>query len=278
MSLIFTDTLQATDSTGLYTLQALIGDAWTDIHTISGAQSGSVEVDATLNTIEVDTALLPVGQTFSFRWIDSLGNVSNTVSALIPFRVTEYFSVVEAITFANNGGDSWTFSIPYTPPTNEPTDTLENKVLFFNDSGSSTLLDVSGVSADQSYDFAGHGAGTYVISALYTNPSGVHFVLSQAYIMVDAAGTVLRQAVFSGFTDVSLSGMTVSARAQYTTINATVDPDGTGCIAFDDTFSNPTELTHGSVLTDQLLPALNTVIVYCIIGLVASEWMSEAAS
>jgi hypothetical protein len=276
MSLIFTDTLQATDSTGLYTLQALIDGTWTDIHTISGAQSGSIEVDAALHTVEVDTALLPVGQTFLFRWVDSIGNESNVSSLMVPFTLEQYFSVVEAISIANNGGDNWTFTVPYTPPSNEPGDTLGNRIIFYSDTGETTLVDTTGIASDQSYNYSGHGAGTYVIAALYTNSLGAHFVLSQALIMVDGAGTVLREAVFSGFTGVSMSGMNVSCTAQFTVTNATVDPMATGFVALDGTFSNGVELAPGTSLTDQQLPAFNPVEVYCHIGLVAGEWTLNA--
>jgi hypothetical protein len=42
MARIFIDTLQPNDCTGLYTLQGYVSGAWTDIHTISGALSGSI--------------------------------------------------------------------------------------------------------------------------------------------------------------------------------------------------------------------------------------------
>ncbi|CAK9252055.1 unnamed protein product [Sphagnum jensenii] len=80
----------------------------------------------------VDTSLLPVGQTFEFRWVDSLGNESNVVSALVPFALLGYFSISEDITWTNTGGDSWTFSFPYSPPSNDPGDTVNNIVNFYS--------------------------------------------------------------------------------------------------------------------------------------------------
>jgi hypothetical protein len=104
MPLIFNDTLQARDCTGLYTLQALIGSTWTDIHTISGAQNGTIEVDAALNTIEVDTSLLIPGQTYDFKWVDSLGNESNMVSLAIPGSgPPAAFATITFLSIANGG-------------------------------------------------------------------------------------------------------------------------------------------------------------------------------
>lgn len=84
MSLIFTDTLQTYDSTGLYTLQAFVNGEWLDLHMITGVTTGNVEVDAMVNTIDVDTTLLIPGWSYDFRWIDSIGNVSNITNLPIP--------------------------------------------------------------------------------------------------------------------------------------------------------------------------------------------------
>jgi hypothetical protein len=276
MALIFTDTLDVTNTTGLYTLQAQIDGTWTDLHSIAGPQNGTISVNESLNTIAVDNTLLPIGQTFRFRWRDSLGNTSNEVAALVPFTLEDYFTVQEAITYTNNGGDSWTFAVPYTPPGTELNDAMWVTINFFTDTSQTVLTDTSGLTADQSYSYSGHGAGTYVISALYTNTSGQHFILSQAYVMVDAAGNVLREAIFSGFTGVSISGMELSATARYSVTNATVDPATTGFIACNDTFSESTRLNSGSVLTHQPLPPYRNIVIYFTIGLVDSEWTANA--
>jgi hypothetical protein len=84
MALIFQDILLAIDSTGLYTLRAFVNGSWIDIQTISGALSGSIEVDAAINTIDVDTSILIPGQTYPFMWVDSDGVQSNIIILTIP--------------------------------------------------------------------------------------------------------------------------------------------------------------------------------------------------
>jgi hypothetical protein len=271
MSLIFNDTLQASGSTGLYTLQALIGGSWTDIHSISGPASGSIEIDASLNAIPVDTTLLPVGQTFDFRWVDSLGNESNIISALVPFLILDYYNVDESITWVNNGGDNWTFSFPYTPPSNELADTLQNTLQFYSGSTMNTLVSDTNITSSQSYNQSGNGAGTYQMSVGYVNSGETHLVISSAMVMVDAVGNVLRSAVFSGFTDISFSGMDLSCTASYQMTNATFL--GGEYFAMDDAFNNLQALSTSNPLISQQLPPIQTpiVIIYSA-ELDPSEW------
>ena len=77
MARIFIDTLQPNDCDGIYTLQGYVSGVWTDIHTISGALSGSIEVDEIINTINLDTSVFVPGQSYLFKWVDTGGHESN---------------------------------------------------------------------------------------------------------------------------------------------------------------------------------------------------------
>lgn len=88
MALIFQDQLQVTDGSGLYTLMGFANGTWQDIHTITGATSGRIEVDNDLNTIDVDTDIFIVGQTYPFKWVDGNGVESNIVYITIPGVLT----------------------------------------------------------------------------------------------------------------------------------------------------------------------------------------------
>lgn len=77
MALIFNDTLEVTLGSGLYTLQGFTNNTWTDIHSISGATSGSLNVNAAINTIKLDTSVFLSGKSYDFRWVDSHGVASN---------------------------------------------------------------------------------------------------------------------------------------------------------------------------------------------------------
>jgi hypothetical protein len=88
MALIFLDTLTATDTTGLYTLMGLVNGSWTDIMTIAGPSTGTVNINETSNTIPVDTDLLNVGQTYQFKWVDSADIESNIITVTVPINVT----------------------------------------------------------------------------------------------------------------------------------------------------------------------------------------------
>jgi hypothetical protein len=83
MAFIFNDTLEVTLGSGLYTLQGYTNNTWTDIHSISGATSGSLNVNAANNTIKLDTSVFLSGQTYDFRWVDSHGVVSNVSSLTV---------------------------------------------------------------------------------------------------------------------------------------------------------------------------------------------------
>lgn len=84
MVLIFDDLIKATDCSGLYTLTGYVNGTWQDIHTIYGPTTGSIEVDASYNTIEVDTTLFVPGETYQFRWVDGNGVSSNIIKLTIP--------------------------------------------------------------------------------------------------------------------------------------------------------------------------------------------------
>ena len=278
MPLIFNDTLQATDSTGIYTLQALVDGSWTDIHTIAGVHSGSIPVDGTLNTIPVDTTLLPVGHTFQFRWVDSIGNESNTVPVLVPFTILDYYTSNEDITYANNGGDSWTFTVPYTPPANDPADILVTQIDFLNDSGSTVLVNGADNTSTQSYTFTGNGPGTYEVQTIYVNSNGTHIVIAAAIVMVDGAGNVLRDLIITGFSDVSFSGMNLSCTANYQVTNANVTLGA--YIAFDEQFNNQQFISLTNPLVNQQVPSYSTpnIIIAYGIQLDQSEWTAGVAA
>ena len=271
MALIFKDTLQATDSTGLYTLMADIDGTWTDIHTIAGEQNGNIQVGVGSNTIAVDTTMFPVGRTFQFKWMDSLGNESNIVSALVPFTILDYYTTSEDITYVNNGGDSWTFTVPYTPPPNDQMDILYSQILFYSDSGVSTLINET-VTSTQSYSYSGLGAGTYMMQTVYRNAAGAHIVIAAALLMVDAAGNVLRQLVTSGFTDVSFSGMNISCTANYQITNATIQYGA--YLTYDSNFSNEEGLSLSNPLVNQQLPLYTRDSLILVYGLELdpTEW------
>ena len=83
MAFIFNDTLEVTLGSGLYTLQGFTNNTRTDIHSISGATSGSLNVNAANNTIKLDTSVFLSGKTYDFRWVDSHGVASNVSSLTV---------------------------------------------------------------------------------------------------------------------------------------------------------------------------------------------------
>ena len=83
--LYFDDRLQTTDCSGLYTLMGYVNGTWYDIHTVSGAGTGTIEVDRSVNAIEVDTTLFIPGQTYQFKWMDGNGVSSNIITLTIPY-------------------------------------------------------------------------------------------------------------------------------------------------------------------------------------------------
>jgi hypothetical protein len=111
MALIFQDRLQVEGATGLYTLMAYINGIWTDIHTIADAMSGSIEIDAALHTIPVDTTLLNAGQTYLFKWVDSAATESNINRLTIPIDITISMVVLSAsevsLTLDGRGTIDW---------------------------------------------------------------------------------------------------------------------------------------------------------------------------
>ena len=278
MALIFKDNLQTTDSTGLYTLKAQIGGQWTDVHTVAGATSGTVTVNDSHNTIEVDTSIFPVGKTFPFKWVDTLGNESNVSNVLIPFKILDHYSATENISYTNNGGDSWTFTIPYTPPPNDLTDILSNKIFFYSDSGVTTLVNDGGVTNTRSYPLSGNGAGTYMVEALYLNSAGQHINIATLFVMVNDAGVVLRELQVTGFSDISYTGMNLSCKANYVVVNASVEMSG--YMALDGTFNNQQWVALGNPLTDQPLPAMDTPIIIIAFGiqLDPAQWTAGVAA
>jgi len=278
MALIFKDDLQTIDSTGLYTLQAFIGGQWTDLRSVAGATSGTVEVNDSQNTIEVDPAVFPVGKTFPFKWVDTLGNESNVSNVLIPFKILDHYSVSENISYTNNGADSWTFTIPYAPPPNDLTDTLFNQIFFYCDSGVTTLISEDTVTNTRSYTLSGHGAGTYMVEALYLNNEGHHINIATTFVMVDGSSVVQRELHVSGFSDISYSGMNLSCKANYTAVNATVEMSG--YMALDGTFSNPQWIFLGNPLVDHQLPAFSTssLIISFGIQLDPAQWTAGVAA
>ena len=84
MPLFFDDFLEASDCSGLYTLMGYVNGTWQDIHTIYGPSTGSIEVDASFNAIEVDTTLFIPGGTYQFKWVDGNGVPSNIITLTIP--------------------------------------------------------------------------------------------------------------------------------------------------------------------------------------------------
>jgi hypothetical protein len=101
MSLIFNDTLDTTDGSGLYTLMAYVNGEWMDIHTISGARSGETRVDGQNNKIDVDSLLFAAGQWYNFKWVDSNGAQSNIRSILMPADAYGYSDTAVGIGAGN---------------------------------------------------------------------------------------------------------------------------------------------------------------------------------
>lgn len=277
MALIFKDDLQTRDSTGLYTLKALIGGRWTDVHSVAGAASGIVEVNDLHNTIEVDTGIFSVGKTFPFKWVDTLGNESNVSNVLIPFKILDHYAAVDHISYINNGGDSWTFTIPFSPPPNDLKDTVFNQIFFYSNTGIATLVSEDSVTTTRSYPVSGHGAGTYMIKALYLNSAGQHLTLANSLVMVNGSGVVLRELHISGFSDVSYSGMNLSCTANYMVNNATIEFGA--YLIFDGSFGNEHMLSASNPLTDQQVPALGTptLVVSYGIQLDPAQWTAGVA-
>jgi hypothetical protein len=220
MSLIFSDTLQATGGSGLYTLQALIGSDWTDIHTVSGAENGSVEVDALLNTIPVDYTLLPEGQTFEFRWVDSADNASNTVTLTIPgSAITGYSAGIGAIDFANSGGDNYTVGFHIAPTSIQSlsgaTITSYDYEVDFWLMHSSTDVESGNKTGDYTLSTGSHGAGVYQVQCTYNLSDGSTFSISKL-VKVDGSGTIIDSLSCDGISIGGISGLVVTATASST--------------------------------------------------------------
>ena len=84
MALIFKDYLQATDTSGLYTLRGYVSHSWQDVHTIAGPQTGNIDVDAPHYYITVDTDIFLPGHSYYFKWVDMNGVESNMTVLQIP--------------------------------------------------------------------------------------------------------------------------------------------------------------------------------------------------
>lgn len=261
--MVFNDVLIATEGSGEYILQGYVNGTWHDISTVTGPLDGNIIIGPDGINIEVDTTLFTIGQTFLFRWIDSFGIVSNVRSLLIPFTIENSYTSNESFGIVNNGGDSWTFTIPFSPPILELTDTVLNQIGFYPADGSPQNggQSDSGVTETKSYNFSGLGAGTYYMSAEYQNVGGTHIAIAQGLVSVDDAGNVIRSAFFEGFTDISFSGMKLSCTANYT-LNGASFLSAPTMISGDENFDNVQLLANSNEITDQVLPAYATDITY----------------
>ena len=83
MALIFEDTLDVMNGSGLYTLQVLKDGSWHDLQTLSGSVNGSIEINNTSNSVKLDTSVLLSGSVYPFRWMDGNGATSNITTLTV---------------------------------------------------------------------------------------------------------------------------------------------------------------------------------------------------
>jgi hypothetical protein len=218
MPLLFNDILQASDTSGLYTLMAFVNGTWTDIHTMAGTQNGDIPVNTSINTIPVNNGLLPGGQTFQFKWMDSIGNESNIVSLEIPsdFSITAYSSGTGKIDFINTGGDNYNISFYQDPisiyPVGTTTVSYAVNVNFFA-GGVQTPVNNNTYSADYSFAVNNLGAGVYAMQCDYSFSDNLGLTIYRL-VSVDNAGNILADIQLNGITISNIHGLTATAKAE----------------------------------------------------------------
>ena len=249
MARIFSDTLQATDSSGLYTLMADVNGVWTDVHTISGAQSGRIEVDASINTIDVNTSVLIPGQSYDFKWVDSNGVESNVVHLVIPFAITNYAIGKVEIDFNNTGGDNYTIGFHAAPSSFQSLSgasivSYQYQVDLWLAQAKNVIEDGT-KTADYSLSVSGRGAGVYHVMCRYFLSDGSSFVIVSFY-KVDGAGTTLASIISNGAFIDSVNGLTIDEHAGIVQLNCNY---GVEWAAYDATSDSTLATSTTGILT-----------------------------
>jgi hypothetical protein len=262
MALLFNDILRSNDCTGLYTLMALVDGTWTDIHSIAGLSSGSITIDSSSNTISVNTSMLNVGQTYSFKWVDTIGNESNTVSLQIPpdLSITNYSAGGVSIDFNKTTGDSFTATWHIAPTSLQ---TLSGATLVSYDyklsqwvAGNKTDIVSGNITTDYSTSVSGLGAGVYQLQAQYHLSDGSGFIIGRI-TKTDNSGNILADILSDSISVVSVSGLTITATANFVQ---------TGCnyplywLALSNSGNNAQFIGSGNIIT-AILPTATSLLV-----------------
>jgi hypothetical protein len=187
--------------------------------------------------------------------------------------VVSYACGVEPIAAVNNGGDDWTFTVAYDPLVLVGGLTLtgaEVSLSFFHLGVQTDILVRAMITATTAYHYTGLGAGTYFFNVTY-RLSDSTFITAQGYFMVDGAGAIIRQANFDGFTAVTVSGLTISALAQYAFVNCTTSVFNMFA-AFDSTFSQMVLLGSSDPLLNEVLPQFSIIYLIALFGFDYAEW------
>jgi hypothetical protein len=184
---------------------------------------------------------------------------------------------LEPVTVANGGGDNWTFSVPFSSLTLSGTDTMSPASVTgdFWTGMTPTSIVSDTISAATDYTFSARGAGTYIFRVQYHTADGFT-VATQLFLMVDGAGTIIRMASFAGIYGVTISGLSISATAEYSVTNCTF-PSGRNFIAFNGDFSSYHPMGSSDSLVSEPLPLYDHIYLFFMAPLSPAEWTDVGA-
>ena len=226
MRLLFSDALETLDTSGLYTLMGFVDGVWIDLHSVSGVPGGTIEVDASVNTIPVDTSKLIPGQSYDFKWVDGNGIDSNVIHLTIPdIAIRDYAAGVSTIDFTNTGGDNYTIGFHATPISFQSLSGatvvgFQYKIIH-GIAGHNTDIDSGTSTSDYSKSVSSYGAGVYKITCTYKLSNGLGFEIEK-FVKVDSEGAILISLNFDGIIINSVSGLTMNVTCDFTQVNSTL--------------------------------------------------------
>ena len=220
MALVFQDTLEVTNGSGSYTLQALIGGAWVNLDTVSGPANGAMHIGPNDTPINVNINEIVPLQTVQFRWMDGNNSISNIRTITVPTLIIDgYTTGASLIDFAvvTSGSDGYTFGFHFNPTsiqalTGSPTVMQYQYTVNFWSSGNQNALDNGTKTGDYSNNTGANGAGVYELDCLYLFDNGTGFQISKL-VKVGASGNILASIENYGATVNSHSNMDINLTA-----------------------------------------------------------------
>ena len=192
-------------------------------------------------------------------------------SAYVP-RITTYSYGLAPVGIVNNGGDDWTFNVPFDQANFTGHSALSSAqvfIAFFKDGSPNVATEVS-ITAPASYNFAGKGKGTYMIVPMYLF-ADTTFAVSALYVMVDDSGNVIRSFTSNGMTSIVVDGMRVSLLADISFNNCT-PLSTTMLMLLGHDVSTTTAIGNSNRLLDYELAVASTVGVIFNVQLDPAEW------